>query len=292
MRTYVSIFAATVVLVASGCKPSADIEKERSALLKTDSEWMHSANDASKFASYYTVDASFYPSGTPVVKGQAAIRDTFKQINSAPGFALEWHIVQAKVAAAGDLAYTAGTYQLKVTGGGEKGKYVTVWAKQSNGDWRVTDDIFNSDEPPPPPPPPPAPAPGEHTLLAPSKLTWSPAPLPLPPGAKFAVLSGDPSKAEPFTVRLQMPAGYAVAPHWHPTDEHVTVLAGTFALGMGDTLDKAAATELPVGGYALLPAKMHHYAFAKTAATVQVHAIGPFVINYVNPADDPSRAKN
>ena len=48
MRTYVSIFAATVVLVASGCKPSADIEKERSALLKTDSEWMHSANDASK----------------------------------------------------------------------------------------------------------------------------------------------------------------------------------------------------------------------------------------------------
>jgi ketosteroid isomerase-like protein len=287
MRTFVSIFAAAIVLV--GCKPSVDIEKERGALLATDSEWMHSANDASKFASYYTADASFYPSGIPVVKGQAAIRDTFKQINSAPGFALEWHIVQSKVAAGGDIAYTAGTYQLKATGGGEKGKYVTVWAKQADGNWRVTDDIFNSDEPPPPPP---LPAPGEHTLLAPSKLTWSPAPLPLPPGAKFAVLSGDPSKAEPFTVRLEMPAGYAVAPHWHPTDEHVTVLAGKFALGMGDTLDKAAATELPVGGYALLPAKMHHYAFAKTAATVQVHATGPFVINYVNPADDPSRPKN
>jgi hypothetical protein len=61
---------------------------------------------------------------------------------------------------------------------------------------------------------------------------------------------------------------------------------------MGDTLDKAAATDLPVGGYGLLPAKMHHYAIAKTAATVQVHAMGPFVINYVNPADDPSRPKN
>jgi len=292
MRTCVSVLSAAAVLFVSGCKPSVDLEKERSALLATDSEWMHSANDASKFASYYTADASFDAPGAPAVKGQAAIRDTFKQLNSAPGFALEWHIVQSKVAAGGDIAYTTGTYQLKVTGGGEKGKYVTVWAKQADGNWRVTDDIFNSDEPPPPPPPPPPPAPGEHTLLAPTKLTWGPAPPVLPPGAKFAVLSGDPSKPEPFTVRLEMPAGYAVAPHWHPTDEHVTVLAGTFALGMGDTLDKAAATELPVGGYALLPAKMHHYAFAKTAATVQVHATGPFVINYVNPADDPSRPKN
>src|SRR6516165_6641965 len=106
MRTYVSIFAATVVLVASGCKPSVDVEKERGALLKTDSEWMHSANDASKFASYYTADALFDAPGAPAVKGQAAIRDTFKQINSAPGFALEWHIAKSNVAADGDIAYT------------------------------------------------------------------------------------------------------------------------------------------------------------------------------------------
>jgi uncharacterized protein (TIGR02246 family) len=157
MRTCVSILSAAAVLFVSGCKPSVDLEKERSALLATDSEWMHSANDASKFASYYTADASFDVPGAPAVKGQAAIRDTFKQLNSAPGFALEWHVVQSKVAAGGDIAYTTGTYQLTVTGGGEKGKYVTVWAKQADGNWRVTDDIFNSDEPPPPPPPPPPP---------------------------------------------------------------------------------------------------------------------------------------
>ena len=148
MRTCLSIFAAAVLLFASGCKPSVDIGKEHSALLATDSEWMHSANDASKFASYYTADASFDAPGAPVVKGQAAIRDAFKQLSSAPGFALEWHIVQSKAAAAGDIAYTTGTYQLKVAGGGEKGKYVTVWAKQADGNWRVTDDIFHSDEAP------------------------------------------------------------------------------------------------------------------------------------------------
>jgi quercetin dioxygenase-like cupin family protein len=90
-------------------------------------------------------------------------------------------------------------------------------------------------------------------------------------------------------VRLKMPAGYKIAPHWHPTDEHVTVLAGTFSLGMGDTFDKAAMKDLPAGGYVLLPAEMRHYAMARTAATVQVSGPGPFALNYVNPADDPSK---
>ena len=288
MRTFVLIFAASTVLVASGCARSVDTEKERSALLTTDSQWMHSASDASKFASYYAADASFYPQGAPLVKGQAAIRDAWKQLSSAPGFALEWRVVDSKVSAAGDSAYTAGTYQLKVTGGGEKGKYVTLWAKQTDGSWKVTNDIFNADETPPPP----APAPGAHTLLAPGQITSSPAPASLPPGATLAVLSGDPSKSEPFVVRLQAPAGYTVPPHWHPTDEHVSVLAGTLAAGMGDAIDKSAMTDLPPGGYALMPAMMHHYVVAKTAVTLQVHGVGPFAINYVNPADDPSRAKN
>ena len=86
-----------------------------------------------------------------------------------------------------------------------------------------------------------------------------------------------------------MPAGYKIMPHWHPTDEHVTVLSGTFALGMGEKFDKASMKKLPVGGYALLPADMRHFAMATTAATIQVHGQGPFVLTYVNPADDPSK---
>ena len=285
MRTHVSVSAAVILVLAAGCTESPNIEQERTALANTDHDWSESVTDLDKFASFYAPDASFYPTGLPVVKGRAAIHDVFQQISSAPGFELHWSALNTQISAAGDIGYTTGTYQLAQAGGSEKGKFVTVWKKQADGTWSVIEDIFNADEVP-------APAPGQHTLLAPANVVWGAAPPSLPPGAKFAVLSGDPSKSEPFVARAELPAGYTIAPHWHPTDEHVTVLAGTFAVGMGDALDKTAMPELPSGGYTLLPAQMHHYAMAKTAVTIQVHGVGPFVVNYVNPDDDPSRARN
>ena len=127
-----------------------------------------------------------------------------------------------------------------------------------------------------------------HTMLAAAALQWGAPPPVFEKGMSFTVLSGDPGKTGTFVVRLRMPAGYTIAPHWHPTDEHVTVLSGTLALGMGDTLDKAAMTKVSAGGYALLPADMRHSARAVTAVTVQVSGAGPFALTYVNPADDPS----
>jgi quercetin dioxygenase-like cupin family protein len=105
----------------------------------------------------------------------------------------------------------------------------------------------------------------------------------------FTVVSGDPGKPGLYVVRAKMPAGYKIAPHWHPTDEHVTVLSGTFAFGMGEKFDRASMKALPAGGYALMPADMRHFAMATTAATIQVHGQGPFALTYVNPADDPSK---
>jgi len=287
MSTRNWISAAAILFSAVGCMRAPDVEQERTALLAVDQEWMQSARDAEKFASFYAPDASFYAPGMPVVKGREAIRETFKQVASAPGFDLKWTVRRSEVGAAGDVAYLTGNYELTATDGGEKGKYVTVWRKQADGAWRVVEDIFNPDETPAPP----EPLAGQHTLLAPDKLVWGDGPPNMPPGAKLAVVSGDPSKPEPFVVRGQLPAGYTIAPHWHPTDENVTVLAGTFAFGMGETLDKAAMQDLPAGGFALMPARMPHYAMAKTAVTLQIHAVGPLVFNYVNPADDPSRAK-
>jgi quercetin dioxygenase-like cupin family protein len=126
-----------------------------------------------------------------------------------------------------------------------------------------------------------------HIMLEAKQTKWGDAPPVLRKGAQFAVLSGDPGKQGPFVIRLKMPAGYKVAPHWHPTDEQVTVIAGTFSLGMGDNFDAQATKTLTSGGYALLPAEMHHFAWSKTGATIQVHGMGPFALNYVNPTDDP-----
>ena len=128
-----------------------------------------------------------------------------------------------------------------------------------------------------------------EVTATPAELKWGPAPPVFEKGAEMAVVSGDPGQAGPFVVRLKAPAGFKVAPHWHPTDENVTVISGTFALGMGDKFDAAALKDLGPGGYGLMPAEMRHFAMAKTAVVVQVHGTGPFALTYVNPADDPSK---
>jgi quercetin dioxygenase-like cupin family protein len=119
---------------------------------------------------------------------------------------------------------------------------------------------------------------------------WGPAPPFLAKGAEFAVYQGDPGKAGVYTIRLKLPAGYVIAPHFHPTDEHVTVISGQFQVGMGDAVDQTKAETLGPGGFVTAPANVHHYAVAKEASIVQVHGMGPFAITYVNPEDDPRKA--
>ena len=157
MRSYVCLLAAAATLGA-GCGSSVNVQEQRNALLALDREWSQTTTDINKFVSYYAADASVYPQGMPLATGPDAIRDELGKIISMPGFALQWSATKADVSEAGDLGYTAGAYELTTndTAGKpvtEKGKYVTVWKKQSNGQWKVTDDIFNADAPPPPPAP-------------------------------------------------------------------------------------------------------------------------------------------
>ncbi len=121
-------------------------------------------------------------------------------------------------------------------------------------------------------------------------LAWGPAPAVFPAGARMAVLQGDPSQTALFTVRLDMPTGYRIPPHFHPTDEHVTVISGTLLVGVGDSLDAAHATVLPAGGFITAGANMHHYAIARGHTVVQVHAMGPFALTYVRPQDQARSA--
>jgi quercetin dioxygenase-like cupin family protein len=129
----------------------------------------------------------------------------------------------------------------------------------------------------------------EHKVAGPGEIKWGDAPPVLPRGAKLAVMFGDPSKEGLFIVRLKMPAGYKIAPHWHPTDENVTVLSGAFAIGMGEAIDPKTRA-MPAGSFFSLGAKMHHFAFTTQPTVVEVSAMGPFVINYLDPGDDPSKA--
>ena len=128
------------------------------------------------------------------------------------------------------------------------------------------------------------------TIVMPSDIKWADAPANMPPGAKLAVLMGDPGKAGPFVIRIKFPANYKVAAHWHPTDEQITVVSGAFMAGVGDKLDAAKTTSLPAGAFVSIPAKVNHYAMTKKETVVELSAMGPFEMTYVNPSDDPSKS--
>jgi hypothetical protein len=125
---------------------------------------------------------------------------------------------------------------------------------------------------------------------APAELKWGPAPPALPAGAEIAVVKGDPMKAGPFTVHLKMPANYAVPPHWHPTDEKVTLVSGKLGYGMSDRIERLNAKPLAQGESVTMKAKEHHWVMTADGAEVEVSAMGPFVITYVDPNADPRKA--
>lgn len=127
-------------------------------------------------------------------------------------------------------------------------------------------------------------------LFTPDRITWRDGPSSLAPGAKMAILEGDPTKEGLFTMRLKVPDGYRVLPHWHPKTERLTILQGIVHLGMGDRFDPDTTQALTPGTYSAMPPKMTHFAWMEGETILQLSSIGPWEVVYVNPADDPRRS--
>jgi quercetin dioxygenase-like cupin family protein len=89
--------------------------------------------------------------------------------------------------------------------------------------------------------------------------------------------------------RCSYPADYKIPAHSHPAIEHVTVISGTFNIGMGDKLDPSKTQAISAGGVAIMQPKMNHFAWTKEETILQVHGVGPWAVNYVDPADDPRK---
>ncbi len=136
-----------------------------------------------------------------------------------------------------------------------------------------------------------APAP-MHQNIDPGSIKWEPAPPCMPPGAMVAVLYGDPSKdGEYYVMRLKAPDGFKVMPHTHPADEHLTVLKGTFLVGMGEKWDDSAMKSLGAQGHSFMPKNTAHFAMVKGETIIEASGVGPFGITYINPNDDPRNKK-
>ena len=123
-----------------------------------------------------------------------------------------------------------------------------------------------------------------------TSLRWAIAPPLLPPGAMIALVSGDPTRPGQSTIRLSMPDGYRMPPHFHPTDERVEVMQGTLLVGMGDRLDMEQTMAVATGDTIVAPAELHHYTIAKGMTVVSVRFTGPYTITYVHAYQAPRRA--
>ena len=122
--------------------------------------------------------------------------------------------------------------------------------------------------------------------LTPAELTWIAGPPMLPPGTSMAVIEGSFMQAGPFTVRLKFHANYRIPAHWHPVKVTVTVISGTFNMGLGDVLDTSQGKMLPAGSVFEMPAAIHHFGWTTEETIIQEHGIGPLSVNYLNPAHD------
>lgn len=122
--------------------------------------------------------------------------------------------------------------------------------------------------------------------LTPAELTWTAGPPMLPAGASMAVIEGSFSKPGPFTVRLKFPANYRIPPHWHPVKVTVTVISGTFNMGLGDELDTNKGKVLPTGSIFEMPATIHHFGWTSEETIIQEHGIGPLSVNYLSAPHD------
>jgi hypothetical protein len=131
--------------------------------------------------------------------------------------------------------------------------------------------------------------PASHVIVTPDQLVWKP----LIPGVEMAVVFGDPDKKGGlYVIRIRSKGEVKVSPHWHVTDEHITVLEGSFWIAHGERFDADKLQELKVGAHAMTPAEVRHFGLHKAGNVIEVFGEAPFVFNFVNPEDDPRRAKS
>lgn len=277
---------ALAAIVFAGCAPAmVNPGSEEQAIRAQTSAWQRAivARDVDRIVALHTPDATIMMSHNPTARGTAAIRSAWTGVLGTPGLQLSWTPTKIDIVSP-TVATDVGTYTMSFdTPKGrttDRGDYTTVWHKV-DGEWKVAVDAAVSTTP--------MPAPmtdgamvmdaSDMQMTMHTGLTWAPLSVPgFDPGARIAVLHGDPGAKGDYTIRLEFPDGYRFPVHWHPNGEHLTVLSGTFQLAMGNTADWNALRTYSPGDFLYLPARHAHFGGAKGQTVIQLHGDGPFQI--------------
>ncbi|MBI4893572.1 MAG: DUF4440 domain-containing protein [Acidobacteria bacterium] len=161
-KRVVCAFAAGLALMLIGCQqapppaPKPDLKAEAAKIMEADAAWMKAAQekDAAKIASFYAEDGTSHSAGRPAATGRMAIQKLVEEVSKAQ-VSLSWKTANVVVAEAGDIAYQTGSWESVEKDAKGKpmqsaGKFLTVWARQADGSWKVKEDMGNAEAPPAP----------------------------------------------------------------------------------------------------------------------------------------------
>jgi ketosteroid isomerase-like protein/quercetin dioxygenase-like cupin family protein len=281
-RRISALTALAAIGIAVTAPAASSQSKDEEAIRALTYQWQKdiAARNLDGIVALHAPDAIVMMSHNPLATGTAAIRGAWGEGLKTPGLDLHWTPVKIEVASP-TVATEYGSYTESFDTpngkGHDAGNYVTIWHK-INGKWRVALDAPVTTMP--------LPAAGaasmegaDMQMTAGTSVTWSDLSVPgFDPGAKIAVLHGNPAGTGDYTIRLQFPAGYRFPVHWHPKGEHLTVVSGTFQLAMGNTADWSALRSYAPGDFLYLPAQHAHFGGAQGVTVVQLHGEGPFEI--------------
>ena len=276
---------ALVALAIAALAPTARSQtKDEVAIRAASEQWQKdvAAQNVDAIVALHTHDAVVMLSHAPLVKGSDAIRTAWGEMVKTPGLVLKWtptRIEQASPTVATEYGTYTESYDSPSGKMTDAGNYVTIWNKVG-GKWRVALDAPNTTSPMPAAATAPTASP-ETAIIPANALKWNDFQLPgFDPGIKLAVLSGDPSSNGAYVLRLQFPAGYRFPVHFHPGIENLTVVSGTFQLGMGNTADWSALKDYKAGDFLYVPPKHAHFggSSADGPSVVQLHGTGPFQV--------------
>jgi ketosteroid isomerase-like protein len=148
-----AVLGVAGMFASAGPAAAAGVDSNASVLVKLDNDWSASAGkrDIELLASFYSDDAIVYPPNDVVLVGRPAAKKFWAAGLADPTYSTSWKTVNAQVSSGADLGFTSGTYEESYKGTDGKmvkntGKYVTIWAKDKNGDWKAIRDIWNADK--------------------------------------------------------------------------------------------------------------------------------------------------
>jgi ketosteroid isomerase-like protein/quercetin dioxygenase-like cupin family protein len=273
-----ALIAVTIATPTASCQT-----RDERAIRAAGEQWQRyiAAKNVDSIVALHTPDAVVMMSHAALTRGTASIRTLYDELVNTPGLILHWTPMKIDVASP-TVATEYGTYTESYDRPGGKlsdaGNYVVIWHK-IDGRWRIALDAPNTAMPESPAAPPEA---SEIVSRTGSMLTWTDfTPPGFPAGGKVTVLYGDPFSRGRFVMRLQLPDGYEIPLHWHPTAENLTVLSGGLQLVMsGDLSD--GRTYGP-GDYVYIPARQAHSAETRGPTVLQIAGQGPFQINLGTP---------